>query len=519
MTTAAFASAGLPHRMHDRAIDTGSRVRALFTPSAPDAAAREKLDHAIHELVSSAAVRRSSASTAQLGDGLDAYIEFLTASAIRDATNVSSPRCLGNMSGPTPAFMRLIAETVAALNQNLVKRDASSSMTPIESEIIGSFHALVYGPWVRPADTAPLGVAASGGTLANLTALWCARNVALRGVQHDGVASALRNCGSERAVIIGSELMHYSIDKAACVLGLGERAVIRLRVDSAGCVPANAVREALRRCKSEGALPIALIGIAGTTDCGSIDPLDAIADAAAETGVHYHVDAAWGAAMLYSARQRERLRGIERADSVTIDAHKQLYAPVGLSYVLLRSPESARAIEREAHYVLQNGSGDLGMVSLEGSRSAASLFAHGALHVITPRGFEWLVDHSVETAKAFAERIDHAPEFELLAAPETNIVLYRYVPRRWRTALAAGALSTEAYEEIDALNRRLQADQLKAGRAYVARTTIAHLAAYPGTRVTALRAVLANPLTTADDLAFVLDDQRAIAALIEEEAA
>ncbi|TKL84565.1 aminotransferase class V-fold PLP-dependent enzyme, partial [Enterococcus faecium] len=105
---------------------------------------------------------------------------------------------------------------------------------------------------------------------------------------------------------------------------------------------------------------MAIVGVAGTTETGNVDPLDELADLAAELNCHFHVDAAWGGATLLSDKYRYLLKGIERADSVTIDAHKQMYVPMGAGMVVFKHPSAAHAIEHHAEYILRKGSKDLG---------------------------------------------------------------------------------------------------------------------------------------------------------------
>jgi glutamate/tyrosine decarboxylase-like PLP-dependent enzyme len=176
---------------------------------------------------------------------------------------------------------------------------------------------------------------------------------------------------------------------------------------------------------------------------GSIDPLDDLADLAEEFGVHYHVDAAWGGALLFSRAHRRRLCGIERAHSVTIDAHKQMYLPIGIGLLLLRTPYLARAIQKSGTYILQDGSGDLGRHSVEGSRPGTSLFVHAALHIIGRRGYENLVNDSMTRAAFMARQIREREDFELLAEPETNIVLYRYVSSHLKDHRSNGEFTTK----------------------------------------------------------------------------
>jgi glutamate decarboxylase len=384
-------------------------------------------------------------------------------------------------------------------------------------------HRLVYGCraefYARHArdSESTLGIVTSGGTLANLTALWCARNRALgpcgdfRGIEREGLPAALRFYGYREAVVIGSESMHYSFTKAAGLLGLGEQGLVRVPIDSRGRIDVPALRATVAACQARGACILALVGVAGSTDAGALDPLGELAEVAHAAKVHFHVDGAWGGPFLFSPRHRDRLAGIERADSVTIDGHKQLYLPLGIGLLLLRDPHTARAIEKQAHYLSRPGSADLGRRSLEGSRPGSALFLHAGLHIFGRAGYAALVEESIRKAGWLADRIKDLPDFELLADPDSNLVLYRYVPAAWRDRLLDGDLTPAEHQALNRFNERLHKAQRRAGRTYVSRTTLFHTRYGRNVPAVALRAVIANPLTTEADLAAVLEDQQALA--------
>ena len=447
------------------------------------------------------------------------YYAHLVGHVLPDAVNVGSPRCIAHMTTVVPEFVQELSHLLLAINQNLVKQEASGSFSALERETLAVMHRLVFDcPDVFYAQhsvnhDSSLGIFCSGGTLANLTALWIARNTRLggdgAGIESLGGPVALERAGYRDAAIVGSALMHYSIRKAAGLLGIGEHNVHGVPVDERGRMVVTVCRQLLRRCAESGIAVLALVGVAGTTDCGSIDPLDEIADLAEEFAIHYHIDAAWGGPLLFSRSHRARLRGIERADSVTIDAHKQMYLPIGTSMLLLRDPQRARVVEKTSDYILLDGSGDLGRRSVEGSRPGNALFVHAALNIIGRRGYESLVDESIRRAAFMAEAIRRSPEFELLAEPETNIVLYRYLPPSARADRSTGRRTQESTAAINALNECLDRAQLDNGRSLVSRTILRHLP-HVG-RVVALRAVMANPFTTEDDVLAVLADQIAIA--------
>jgi glutamate/tyrosine decarboxylase-like PLP-dependent enzyme len=309
-------------------------------------------------------------------------------------------------------------------------------------------------------------------------------------------------------VVIGPESMHYSFTKAAGLLGLGEQGLIRVPIDGRGRVNVRALRATVAACQARGACILALVAVAGSTDAGAIDPLAELAHAAK---VHFHVDAAWGGPLLFSAEHRGRLAAIERADSIAIDGHKQMYLPLGIGLLLLRDPHAARAIEKQAHYLSRPGSADLGRRSLEGSRPGTALFLHAGLHIFGRKGYAALVEESIRKARGLAIRIKDLPDFELLADPDSNVVLYRYVPAAWRDRLVGCDLSPADPQALNCFNERLHKAQRRAGRTYVSRTTLFHTRYGRDVPVVALRAVIANPLTTELDLAAVLQDQQILA--------
>jgi glutamate decarboxylase len=469
------------------------------------------------------------ASQSALPDGplsTDEYFEKLLENVALRSVDLSSPLCMGHMSGIVPQFTTVLSEFIVTLNQNLLKREASRALTLIERQTLGMMHRLVYSRaeefyehHIQNTEST-LGLITAGGTLGNLTALWLARNACFPktdgfdGVEVAGLHAALERHGYAGAVILGSRLSHYSIQKAAGILGLGSQSVIRLPLDSANHVEIKALRDCLAECQWKRQRVIAIVGVAGSTDCGSIDPLDEMGRIARDAGIFFHVDAAWGGPLLFSARHRARLAGLALADSVVIDGHKQMYLPVGTGMLLLRDPSTAKVIEKNSHYVIQNGSGDLGQRSLEGSRDGAALFLHAALHLIGADGYGFLMEENLRKAQLLAKMLKESAEFELLFEPETNIVLYRYLPAPFRAPLDERQRVFTAAENahLNSFNEMLQKRQSDAGRTFVARTIIEKNNQGESGPLVALRAVVSNPLIEEKHMRLVLQDQSAIGA-------
>ncbi|MFC6673210.1 pyridoxal-dependent decarboxylase [Marinobacterium aestuariivivens] len=209
--------------------------------------------------------------------------------------------------------------------------------------------------------------------------------------------------------------------------------------------------------------------------------------------MHFHVDGAWGPT-LFSDRYRGRLKGIERADSVTIDAHKQLYVPMGVGLVLFRDPSALGSIEHHAQYIIRQGSKDLGSATLEGSRPGMAMLVHSALKIIGRRGYGLLIDNGIEMARRFASRVDTLEDFELVSEPELNILTYRWAPAPVQETLrgADADLCRRINEVLSRITRTVQKTQREHGKAFVSRTRLTP-ERYGRQLITVFRVVLANP--------------------------
>ncbi len=465
---------------------------------------------------------RPELSSSQVPDGpvrLTDYLDFLREQLLPHVVNVGHPRYIGHMTSALPGFLPALAQLLTALNQNNVKVETSKILTLVERQTLAMLHRLVYD---QPEGfyqahihrrESNLGIVVSCGTLANITALWIARNKALQsseeflGLQSEGFINALKHYGYRDAVIIGSELMHYSMDKLGSLIGLGVENILKIPADAHGVIDLAALEQTIATCKEERRLVVALVGIAATTETGVIDDLRALADVAEAHDIHFHVDAAWGGPLLFSDTHAGLLAGIERADTVTICGHKQLYLPQGISMVLCRDPQAIYHIKAMARYQARAESYDLGKHSPEGSRPAMSLYLHAALALLGRRGYAHLIDEGIRKARLFADLVEAHQAFELIEPPQTNIVVYRYIPEELRAKVATGALTREDQYVINCINEVLQDQAFTGGHSFISRTTLGHGRHGGHEPFVVLRAVLANPLTSEDDLRAVLADQ------------
>ena len=522
------------HRTRDTARATLENLYRIFTvPEAPESTLGE-IDQAISEDLAGflqthiVAIERSIEEIeADFSDStipeeptyVSEYTEFVKQNLVAQSVHTAAPGFIGHMTSALPYFMLPLSRIMTALNQNLVKVETSKAFTPLERQVLAMLHRLVYrgedtfyDRWIHDSRYA-LGALCSGGTIANVTALWVARNRlfapsgSFRGIAQEGLPRALKHLGCENLAVLVSRRGHYSLGKAIDLLGLGRDNLILVDTDADNRIDMACLRAECQRLQKENIRPLALVGIAGTTETGNVDPLEEMATLAAELDCHFHVDAAWGGPTLFSERHRHLLDGIERADSVTIDAHKQLYVPMGAGMVVFKDPTALSAIEHHANYILRHGSKDLGSHTLEGSRPGKALLVHAGLSIIGRKGYELLIDMGIERARIFSEMICQHPNFELTSLPELNILTYRYCPATVQNALtkATDVQRDQINQHLDQVNQLLQKDQREAGKTFVSRTRLQ--TPRSGQQITVLRVVLANPLTTDDILRSVLDEQ------------
>src|SRR4051794_36328102 len=210
-------------------------------------------------------------------------VEFLLNKVVAQSVHTSSPSFIGHMTSALPYFMFPLAKIMMTLNQNVVKIETSKAFTPLERQVVGMLHRLVYAEsdefyaqWTQ-SFTHSLGSFCSGGTLANVTALWVARNRLLgpragfAGVAEEGLAAALEHAGLRGLCVLVSRRGHYSLAKSADLLGLGRRQLIPIPVTAQHTIDVSALRREIDAQRAQRIGVLAIVGIAGTTETGSVD--------------------------------------------------------------------------------------------------------------------------------------------------------------------------------------------------------------------------------------------------------
>ncbi|MFC9062618.1 lysine decarboxylase DesA [Streptomyces sp. NPDC057074] len=391
---------------------------------------------------------------------------------LRDAVYFHHPRYLAHLNCPVVIPAVLGEAVLSAVNSSLDTWDQSAGGTLIERKLIDwTTERIGLGP---AAD----GVFTSGGTQSNLQALLLAREEA-----------KTDSLGKLR--VFASEVSHFSVQKSAKLLGLGPDAVVSIPVDQDKRLHTVALARELERCAQDGLVPMAVVATGGTTDFGSIDPLPEIASLCEQYGVWMHVDAAYGCGLLASLKYRDRLAGIERADSVTVDYHKSFFQPVSSSAVLVRDAATLRHATYHAEYLnprrmVQERIPNQVDKSLQTTRRFDALKLWMTLRVMGADGIGQLFDEVCDLAAEGWRMIAADPRYDVVVEPSLSTLVFRYIP---------AAVTDPA--EIDRANLYARRALFASGDAVVAGTKVA------GRHY--LKFTLLNPETTTADIAAVLD--------------
>lgn len=351
-----------------------------------------------------------------------AFISALRDDILAASLHIHHPRNLGHQVAP-PLPIAALCDLVAALtNQAMAVYETGPSATLLEKQVLQWMGELIG--WKDSA-----GVLTSGGAQANLTALLAARqSKAGWDVWQQGISAGAPLC------LLTSEHAHYSVSRAAGIMGLGTDAVVKVATDDHGRMDIGALQTAWQECLGQGSQPFAVVATAGSTPTGSIDPLFEIGTFCRENNLWFHVDGAHGASALLSSTHLALLKGIALADSVVWDGHKLLYMPATVSAVLFREPQNSyAAFAQEASYLFQGNSDseeayNTSYRTLECTKRMMGLKLWAALSLYGVEKLGGLVNQVFATATLLAQKLAEAPDFELLMQPQTNIVCFRHHP-------------------------------------------------------------------------------------------
>jgi len=415
------------------------------------------------------------------------------------------PRFFGYVASPsTPpgAFADLLA---SAVNASVTSWRSAPAATQIERTVVRWLGSLIGY------DEQAHGLLTSGGSMASLTALLMAHRVkAGSGISQSGISGP-------RLMIYASDQVHFSIVKAADILGLGKESVRLLPAARDFSLDVRLLREAAQSDLAQGLRPCCVIASAGTAATGAIDPLAEIAQVADEFKLWFHIDGAYGAPAAMTDLRRASFAGLERADSVSLDPHKWLYTPVDCGCLLYRDATLAQqAFVTEAEYVKVHEQAEIESFAfwdygIELSRRFRALKIWLTLKYYGTRRLAAAITGDIAMAEYLAERVQAADDLELLAPVQLSICCFRYLPPGILEQLGA-ATDTERESldlELNRLNERIMHRVQRGGKAYLSNAML-------GGRF-ALRACIINFRTTRADIDLTLKVVRDAASEIASE--
>jgi aromatic-L-amino-acid decarboxylase len=369
------------------------------------------------------------------------------------------PRFWGWILG-TGTVMGAFAELLAASMNTNTGGGANHVANHVEKQVLN---------WIKEMLEYPMsasGVLTSGCSAANIIGLTVARN-AKAGFD---VRSKGLQCAQHRMLLYASREIHSSIQKAIEILGLGSEALRLLPTNDYYQIDLEKLEAAIRKDREEGGTPLCVIGAAGTTNTGSIDNLEALADICEQEKLWFHVDGAFGAWAALAPRARSQVVGIERADSLALDLHKWMYMPYEIGCVLVRNAEDHRKAFSLTPDYLAHGEGRLGLTGgdlpwfsdygFQLSRGFRALKAWMSLKEHGSRKYARIIKQNIDQAFYLGELVKTAPELELSAPVSLNVVCFRYV---------ASALDDDA---LDELNKQVVVELQEQGVAVLSGTVI-----------------------------------------------
>src|SRR5438876_6526130 len=388
----------------------------------------------------------------EMGEDPGKVLDEICREMVDEGFNVPSANYFGLMN-PTPTYMGVLAEAlVAALNPQLATLARSQLASKIELETVRWIGERVG--WSGAFN----GTFTSGGNEANFSGLALALAAKFPAAIEDGVASI-----GGQAILYASAEAHHSLDKSAGLLGIGRKALRRIAVNAQLQLDPEKLDQNIQQDRAAGRKPFGVVATAGTTNSGIVDDLIAISDVCRHHDLWLHVDGAYGAAAIFSDQHRDVVRGIERADSLTIDPHKWLAMPFSAGLILTCHPDILdRAFSVAAAYMPKAAGATLpdnARISTQWTRRMNSLKLWLTLRVHGRKAYEELIDRQLKLAANFAAWVSNS-DFEITLPHTLPIVTFR---------LKASSLSAP---ELAEAHNRIVDEVTRDGQRWISETIV-----------------------------------------------
>jgi L-2,4-diaminobutyrate decarboxylase len=421
------------------------------------------------------------------------FVELVEQSLAR-GHNLHDPRYIGHQV-PAPVPIAGLFDALGSVtNQVMAIYEMGPWATAVERSMVEQLGTEIG--WTVGAFA---GLVTHGGSLGNLTALLTARNVKLGSAWETGLHAANDSRSDKAPVIVAHQDSHYSVARAAGMIGIGTQNVVRAKLDHRRRIDPNQLDQTLSELKQDGVPIVAVSASSCATPIGAFDPLVDIADVCQRHEVWLHVDAAHGGSAILSKKYQHLVAGLDQSDSLVWDAHKMMFVPALCAFVFYKNAEHRfETFRQDAPYLFDPSDPgmaefDSGMSTLECTKRAATFGLWGTWSLFGRHLFEDMVDSTFDLGRTFYEKLSESNDFEPLHEPECNIVAFTHIPSALKAA--DGATREQFLFEV----RR---ELIRSGEFYIVQANIG------GTQ--ALRVTIINPLTTADHLDGLLDAIRRI---------
>ncbi|SDZ82710.1 L-2,4-diaminobutyrate decarboxylase [Thalassobacillus cyri] len=420
------------------------------------------------------------------GEAVEGLLNKIDDSLLRSNIHITHPKSIAHLHCP-PLVSSMAAEMIInTFNPSMDSWDQSPAATYLEQEVI---------KWLTKGfgfDGISDGVFTSGGTQSNYMGLLIARDSFCKrkwgvDVQKQGLPDDFK-----RLRILCSEEAHFTVQKSASQLGLGEASVVSINTDENHKLCLYDLKKKLKLMEAEQLLPFALVGTCGTTDFGSIDPLAELAAIASEHGVWLHVDAAFGGALILSHSYKDKLKGINQADSIAVDFHKLFYQPISCGAFLLKDKQEFVHLQHHADYLNPAEDDEKGIVhlvnkSIQTTRRFDALKLFFSLRMVGTKQYGAMIDQTIALAKSVASYMDGLENIRVIHAdPELNTVVFRYEP------------TVPSVVDVNQVNLSIQKHLLYGGKGVIAKTMVEE--------EVCLKFTLLNPRTQLADVKEILTD-------------
>ncbi|MBS3108145.1 pyridoxal-dependent decarboxylase [Candidatus Woesearchaeota archaeon] len=388
------------------------------------------------------------------------------------------------------------------LNQNLINSiHTSPTATFVEMAVINWLRSIVgYKVNNNPKDILDVGgINVTGGVSANTVGLLLARENKFPGTINKGL-----QCDPKKLrVFLPRSIGHYSITAALGWMGLGKDNAIEVDTTPGFTIDQKDLIKKIKKCKDNGEIPLALVAYTGDSRTMAIDDFPELYKIAKENDMWFHIDACHGLSLCFSDKLKEKVKGIELADSITIDPHKVLFTPYTSSYILIKEPRKFGLIAGVSDLITKEQYSFGQITPLFGSRAFNSLKVWFLIKHLGKEKIGQLIEHRHDMVKYFASLVEKTEDFYMMNDVTINSAVYLYVPKKLKEELY-GPEKLNALGKINTLNKNIQFRIFKEGQYYIHTFQLNDFKNVMGLGTEIIfqmqRLMLGNPLTTKETL-------------------